>query len=71
MSCTRLDLDDPVPPMMPTTDPEGMSRLMSSSTGFSELREYRKVTWSKVMEPSGTCSMGWSGLVTVLRSCNT
>ena len=51
MSCTRLVLEDPVPPMMPTVWPD----LTWKSTSESALRfaaaEYLKLTWSKSTSP--------------------
>ena len=52
MSWTRVDLAEPVAPMMPTVAPLGMWRLMSRRFHFSASGLYLKDTWSKSTEPS-------------------
>ena len=50
MSWTREDLLEPVPPMMPTTAPEGISRSISLRANFSACSEYLKLTPRKETE---------------------
>ncbi len=47
-------LDEPVPPTMPSVEPDSMRRSMSDSAFSSALAEYLKDTPSKTTEPSGT-----------------
>ena len=71
MSCTRVDLLEPVPPRMPTVMPESMCRLMSCSANFFACAEYLKLTFSKSMEPSFTFSAGEAGSVSAGSSSST
>ena len=58
MSCTRVDLAEPVPPITPTVMPLLMWRSMSRRFHFSEPSLYLKDTWSKSTEPSATVTPG-------------
>ena len=71
MSCTRVDLLEPVPPRMPTVWPEAMWRSMSRSAYFSASAEYLKLTPSKSTEPSATVVTGAAGSVSADSSLKT
>ena len=71
MSCTRVDLLEPVPPRMPTVWPEAMWRSMSRSAYFSAPAEYLKLTPSKSTEPSATVVTGAAGSVSADSSLKT
>ena len=61
MSCTSVLLPLPVPPIMPTVEPDGIVRSTSESAYFSAVCEYLKDTFSKRMLPSATVSHGEAG----------
>ena len=61
MSCTSVDLLEPVPPRMPTVMPEAMCRLMPCKANFFACAEYLKLTFSKSIEPSFTSVAGEEG----------
>ena len=67
----REDLEEPVPPRMPTVSPERMCRSIWDRASRSASAEYLKSTPSKSMEPSLTSITALSGLVMVLRSWRT
>ena len=54
ISCTRLDLALPVPPMTPSVSPGRMRKVISLSTGLPVPCLYLKVTWSNSTLPSCT-----------------
>ena len=47
-------LEEPVPPTMPSVEPDSILRLISDSAFSSALSEYLKDTPSKTTEPSAT-----------------
>ena len=56
-----MDLEEPVPPMMPMVSPLLTCRSTSASAWRSARAEYLKLTWSKSMEPSATSVTACSG----------
>ena len=52
MSCTSVDLLEPVPPRMPTVMPASICRFIPARANFCALAEYLKETFSKSTEPS-------------------
>ena len=71
MSCTRVDLEEPVPPKTPMISPDLMCRSTSARAMRSAFLEYLKLTPSKSMEPSFTSVTAFSGLVKLLFSVRT
>ena len=71
MSWISVDLDEPVPPIMPMVSPERMCRSMPESAMRSAVFAYLKLTLSKSMEPSFTSRTGFSGLCSALSSHST
>lgn len=71
MSCTSVDLEEPVPPIMPIVSPERMCRSMSERAFLSAVAEYLKLTPSKSMLPSFTSVTGFAGFSIVLSSLST
>ena len=71
MSCTRVDLLEPVPPRIPTVMPELMCRSIFSRALRLAFLEYLKLTFSKSMEPSLTSITGSAGLCRLLSSTKT
>ena len=53
-----MDLEDPVPPIIPTVAPDGMCRFTSARAYASADAEYLKLTFSKSTDPSGILSTG-------------
>ena len=56
-------LAEPVPPTMPSVEPDSMRRLISDSAFSSAVAEYLKDTSSKMTEPSATSVTPFSGEV--------
>ena len=56
-------LAEPVPPTMPSVEPDSMRRSISDSAYSSAVAEYLKDTFSKTTEPSATLVAPFSGEV--------
>ena len=61
MSCTSVDLPEPVPPRMPIVSPDLIFRFMSERVARSARSEYLKLTLANSTEPSGTTVFGFLG----------
>ena len=71
ISCTKLDLAEPVPPMIPIVSPDLICKSISSSTALSALAVYLNLTLSKSIEPSFTSLIALIGETKLLFSFNT
>ena len=71
MSWTSDVLPLPVPPIMPTVEPDGIFSFMFERASLSTVSEYLKPTASNSISPLSTSFTAFSGLTIVLFSSST